>query len=143
MEEHKNGESDGKECLVCNYCEGTGHVVDKCWVKFPHLKPRVLRHKEERKKTTLITNEAKEVPGMTEPNARLNLMTGTQLGNDDENRKEQLFVVKLQVKTSLVDAIVDPGSQKNLISEALVQKLGLQTVKHPKPYPLGWIQKDR
>ena len=41
-----------------------------------------------------------------------------------------------------MDAIVDPGSQKNLISEALVQKLGLKTVKHPKPYPLGWIQKE-
>ncbi|KAL6179143.1 hypothetical protein ACLB2K_050659 [Fragaria x ananassa] len=79
---------------------------------------------------------------MTEPNAKLNLMAGTQLGNDDENRKEQLFVVKLQVKTSLVDAIVDSRSQKNFISEALVQKLGLQMVKHPKPYPLGWIQKD-
>nr|XP_011463525.1 PREDICTED: uncharacterized protein LOC105351274 [Fragaria vesca subsp. vesca] len=61
-EEHKNGEFDGKECLVCNYCEGTGHVADKCWVKFSHLKPRVLRHKEDRKKTTLITNEVKEVP---------------------------------------------------------------------------------
>ena len=46
------------------------------------------------------------------------------------------------MKTSLVDAIVDPGSEKNLISEALVQKLGLKTVKHPKPYPLGWIQKE-
>ncbi|XP_004289453.1 PREDICTED: uncharacterized protein LOC101306573 [Fragaria vesca subsp. vesca] len=56
-EEHKNGVSDGKACLVCSYCEGIGHVADKCWVKFPYLKPRVLRHKEERKKTTLITNE--------------------------------------------------------------------------------------
>ncbi|KAL6191619.1 hypothetical protein ACLB2K_038009 [Fragaria x ananassa] len=60
----------------------------------------------------------------------------------EEDPRVQLFVVKLQVKTSLVDAIVDPGSQKNLISEALVQKLGLKTVKHPKPYPLGWIQKE-
>ena len=23
-----------------------------------------------------------------------------------------------------------------------MQKLGLKTVKHPKPYPLGWIQKE-
>ncbi|KAL6125551.1 hypothetical protein ACLB2K_073607 [Fragaria x ananassa] len=61
-------------------------------------------------------------------------MAGSQLGNGDKNCKEQLFVVKLQLKTSLVDAIVDPGSQKNLISEALVQKLGLQMVILGNPY---------
>ena len=61
---------------------------------------------------------------------------------DEADPREQLFVVKLQVKTSLVDAVVDSGSQKNLISEALVQKMGLKTIRHPKPYPLGWIQKE-
>nr|CAD1844295.1 unnamed protein product [Ananas comosus var. bracteatus] len=30
-------------------------------------------------------------------------------------------------------------SQKNLISENLVQRLGLSTTPHPHPYPLGWI----
>jgi hypothetical protein len=46
------------------------------------------------------------------------------------------------VKQEIIDAIVDTGSQKNLISASLVQKLGLETNPHPKPYPLGWIQKD-
>lgn len=36
----------------------------------------------------------------------------------------------------------DPGSQKNLILEVLVRKMGLQITSHPKPYPLGLIQKD-
>jgi hypothetical protein len=31
------------------------------------------------------------------------------------------------------------GSQVNLISEALVKKMGLETKPHPKPYPLGWV----
>ena len=25
---------------------------------------------------------------------------------------------------------------------ALVQRLGLKTLEHPKPYPLGWLHKD-
>jgi len=143
-EEQKKGkgESDGKSGLVCSNCNATGHTVDKCWEKYPHLKPKGLRRKEEKKKSALTTRDATEVPGMTEPNSKLNLMAGRQPETEDEDPREQLFIVKLQVKTSLVDAIVDPGSQKNLISEALVQKLRLKTVRHPKPYPLGWIQKE-
>ena len=33
----------------------------------------------------------------------------------------------------------DSGSQVNLISEAIVKKLGLVTTPHEKPYPLGWL----
>ncbi|KAM1002566.1 hypothetical protein ACFX2C_002982 [Malus domestica] len=44
-----------------------------------------------------------------------------------------------KVKQNVVQAIIDPGSQKNLISEALVQKVGLYTKPYPKPYLLGWI----
>lgn len=46
------------------------------------------------------------------------------------------------MKHDLIDTIIDLGSQKNLISESLVHKLGLTTTPHPKPYPLGWIQKN-
>ncbi|KAL6142111.1 hypothetical protein ACLB2K_060394 [Fragaria x ananassa] len=56
--------------------------------------------------------------------------------------REELFHLNIQVKQSVVQAIVDLGSQKNRISEALVRKVGLETMPHPKPYPLGWIQKD-
>ncbi|KAF6175534.1 hypothetical protein GIB67_038108, partial [Kingdonia uniflora] len=37
---------------------------------------------------------------------------------------------------------MDLGSQKNLIYEALMKKMGLMTIAHPKPYGLGKIQKD-
>ena len=33
----------------------------------------------------------------------------------------------------------DSGSQINLISEAIVNNLGLLTTPHKKPYPLGWL----
>jgi hypothetical protein len=35
--------------------------------------------------------------------------------------------------------LFDPGFQINLISEALVKKMGLKMKPHPKPYPLGWV----
>ncbi|GJQ90219.1 reverse mRNAase [Tanacetum coccineum] len=48
----------------------------------------------------------------------------------------------VDVKQEVIEAIVDTGSQKNLISATLVQKLGLTTTPHPSLYSLGWIQKD-
>ena len=36
--------------------------------------------------------------------------------------------------------IVDNGSQKNIISKYLVNKLGLVTTRHPQPYNIGWMK---
>ena len=41
-----------------------------------------------------------------------------------------------------VDALFDFGPHKTLILENLVQRLGLKTCSHPKPYPLGSLHKD-
>jgi len=41
-----------------------------------------------------------------------------------------------------IDALVDSGSQANLISKELVKELRIETIPHHKPYPLGWIVKD-
>ncbi|GJT11122.1 hypothetical protein Tco_0858164 [Tanacetum coccineum] len=56
--------------------------------------------------------------------------------------KEELFTLKIQVKQELTEAIVDTESEKNLISSSLVERLGLETTPHPRPYSLGWIKKD-
>ena len=45
-------------------------------------------------------------------------------------------------KHNKIDTLFYSGSQANLISEDLVKQLTLETVPHPKPYPLGWICKD-
>ena len=39
-----------------------------------------------------------------------------------------------------MDTFFDTGSKENFISESLVNKLGLKTHNHPKPYPLGWLK---
>ena len=45
-------------------------------------------------------------------------------------------------KHTKIDTLFDSGSKEKLISEDLVKKLNLDTIPHPKPYPLGWICKD-
>jgi hypothetical protein len=50
-----------------------------------------------------------------------------------------LFHLRVISKHNNIDTLVDSGSQVNLISEKVVQNLGLETRPHPRPYPLGWI----
>eukprot|EP00253_Pinus_taeda_P006356 PITA_06356 len=47
------------------------------------------------------------------------------------------------VKGSLIQFIVDSGSQKNLISAEVVKRLGLPTTEHPQPYTIGWLHQGR
>lgn len=65
---------------------------------------------------------------MSTPDAQL-VLTTIQLQVADEARREELFHANLQVKQSDVRTIIDPGSQKNFISEVMVN-MGLTTTPH-------------
>jgi hypothetical protein len=43
------------------------------------------------------------------------------------------------VKHTKKDTLFDSGSQVNIISEAVVKKLGLNKTTHKNPYPLGLV----
>jgi hypothetical protein len=60
--------------------------------------------------------------------------------NDDEIKRNELFYIRVVSKHTEIDTLFDSGSQLNLIYEALVKKMGLETKPHPKPYPLGWVK---
>ena len=38
--------------------------------------------------------------------------------------------------------IIDSGCFENLMSMEMVQKLGLETVPHPNPYQVCWLQEE-
>jgi hypothetical protein len=59
--------------------------------------------------------------------------------HDDERKRNELFHIRVVSKHTKIDTLFDLGSQVNLISEALVKKMGIETKPHPKPYPLGWV----
>jgi len=60
----------------------------------------------------------------------------------DQKKQTELFRVMVIMKHIKIDTLFDNGSRVNLISEAIVKKLGLKTTHHVKPYPLGWVCKD-
>lgn len=88
--------SKGKSYLCINQ-QQTGHPEDKCWKKYPHLEPKGLRSKEE-KKAALVA-QVIEIHGLKEPNSTLNIMAiGTKDPTEEDPREH---------KQTLFDAVVD------------------------------------
>jgi hypothetical protein len=57
----------------------------------------------------------------------------------EEQKRNELFHIRVVSKHTKIDTLFDLGSQVNLISKAPVKKMGLEMKPHPKPYPLGWV----
>jgi hypothetical protein len=50
--------------------------------------------------------------------------------------RSKLFHIRVIMRHTNFDTLIDSGSQSNLISEEVVNKLGLKTQMHHKPYTL-------
>nr|GEZ28141.1 RNA-directed DNA polymerase, eukaryota, reverse transcriptase zinc-binding domain protein [Tanacetum cinerariifolium] len=92
-------------------CKDDAHVEEMCWKAHLELFPKkwVKNDRGRRTVSTTIFNDVVE------------------LGQVEE----------IQVKQEVIEAIVDTGSEKNLISSSLVERLGLETTPHPRPYSLS------
>ena len=60
-----------------------------------------------------------------------------------KDKRNALFHIRVIMKQTKIDTLKDSGFQANLIWEEVVKQLGLTTKPHKKPYPLGWVCKDK
>ena len=58
---------------------------------------------------------------------------------EDPEEGERLFHSQMWVKGSLLQFIVDIGSQNNLILTEVMKRLGLLTIAHPHSYTIEWL----
>jgi hypothetical protein len=56
-------------------------------------------------------------------------------------QRNRLFQTACNTKDRVCKVIVDSGSIDNLVSTEMVEKLELETIEHPSPYRVSWIQK--
>jgi hypothetical protein len=61
---------------------------------------------------------------------------------DEFDSRIKLFHIRVIMRHTMVDTLIDSGSQSNLILEELVKKLGLKTQIHHNPYTLKWIRNN-
>jgi hypothetical protein len=56
-------------------------------------------------------------------------------------RRTRLFRTTCKTKDMVCKVIVDSGSTNNRVSTKMVEKLELETIDHPSPYKVSWLQK--
>lgn len=59
-----------------------------------------------------------------------------------KEQRENLFHTKCKIMGQAAAVIVDNGSCTNAVSWQVVDKFGLQTIKHPQPYHLQWMNQS-
>ena len=150
VEKKHGGANKGKapdKNLKCTHCKLGGHTEPHCWFAHPEKAPAYW--KEGPKQAPRARANVAAVRGREEENIHdvydtdptLALMTRqVEKGESSHSKpeelpkksdaeikreREELFHLNIQVKKGVVQAIIDPGSQKNLISEDLIKKMGL------------------
>jgi hypothetical protein len=56
-------------------------------------------------------------------------------------QRNRLFHTAYKTRDSVCKVIVDSGSMDNLVSTEMVEKMELETIDHPSPYKISWLQK--
>jgi hypothetical protein len=57
-------------------------------------------------------------------------------------QRNKLFRTSCKTKDRVCKVIVDNGSTDNLVYMEMVEKLELETIEHPSPYRVSWLQKE-
>ncbi|KAH9780587.1 Endonuclease [Citrus sinensis] len=62
-----------------------------------------------------------------------------QMKEDEAAQQENMFHTRCYVQDKVCSMIIDGGSCTNVAKTIMVEKLGLPTLKHPRPYKLQWL----
>ncbi|KAH0751925.1 hypothetical protein KY290_005193 [Solanum tuberosum] len=78
-------------------------------------------------------------------NANLSCVVGTIMGalaKEELDQRENLFHARCKIQDKVCSLIIDSGSCTNVVSSSLVERMKIQTIKHPNPYKLQWLNES-
>jgi Aspartyl protease len=138
-----------KSKASCTHCKKDGHDDEHCWILHPELRPKKSEGKKKKTAATIQKDLGSDsgdetiiaATGIKGKNSEASTSNSAQsiIDEEHERKRHELFHIRVVSKNQKIDTLFDSGSQVNLISEAIVKKLGLETTPHKKPYPLGWL----
>jgi len=65
-----------------------------------------------------------------------------QVPKEFESQRENIFHIRCLINKKTCSLIIDGGSCVNVASTKVVDKLGLDTIPHAKPYKLSWLSEN-
>jgi len=60
----------------------------------------------------------------------------------DPSQRQNIFHSRCHINDKLCPLLIDNGSSVNVASTRVVDKLGLKTIPHAKPYKLSWLKEE-
>ena len=135
----------GKEVITrardirCFKSQGLRHYASKCSNKriMVHRDNGEVESKDESAEEDSMEEDV-ESPGRGELLvARRSLSVLTKA--EEQGQRENLFHTRCLVKDKVCSLIIDGGSCTNVASRNIVEKLGLEVLKHPRQYSLQWL----
>ncbi|KAL4385631.1 hypothetical protein GQ457_15G018130 [Hibiscus cannabinus] len=129
--------------IQCFKCLGRGHIASQC----PNRHTMVIRESgeietdsEKEEEDDTIEEEVNENVDFPADGEVLVVKRSlnTQVVQSDQQR-ENIFHIRFHINGNVCFVIIDGGSCTNVASTLMVQKLGLETTKHPHPYKLQWL----
>ncbi|KAL1203463.1 putative mitochondrial protein [Cardamine amara subsp. amara] len=130
-------------------CHGVGHYASECSNKRVMI---IMANGEVESEDEMPKDKQLEEDSSAEeyePAAKGQMMVGVAIRalsviakSDEQEQRENLFHTRCLVKDQICSVIIDGGSCTNVASETMVAKLGLQVIKHSKPYMLQWLNEN-
>ncbi|KAF7832500.1 hypothetical protein G2W53_014833 [Senna tora] len=142
-----SSQSQRNRDIKCFHCLGSGHIASQC----PNKRTMIVMENGEIETEGEGNNDS--MPSLEEHSEVEHAVTGQSLvvlralhthirdGSDDLQR-ENIFYTHCHVKDRVCGLIIDGGSCVNVASKLILDKLGLRTLKHPRPYRLQWLNKS-
>jgi hypothetical protein len=130
-----------EESPSCKHCNKEGHDEDHCWQLHPEKRPKWFKEKKGRQRFAATTQPT--YLGLDSGDeSKVSLVGMTSKIGEGIDCRSKLFHIRVIMRHTKFDTLIDSGSQSNFISEELVKQLGLKTQMHHKPYTLKWISNN-
>jgi len=135
----------------CFKCQGLGHIASKC-PNHEVITFTVWRAVDKQEKEGEIEGETEEEHKESQEEVEeeadegemlvLRRVLNCQKSTKDEQR-ENIFHTRCTVQGKVCLLIIDGGSSANVVSLTTIEKLGLQTMAHPHPYNIQWMNQSK
>lgn len=132
--------------IKCFKCLGRGHMANQC----PNRRVMIMTGHNDVESENEREEEDDDTPPLedfsdVEMPAKGELMVvrhslSVQVKEEEHHQqRDNLFHRRCLVNGKICSLIIDGGSCTNVASCTMVEKLGLKTAKHPRPYRLQWL----
>jgi hypothetical protein len=107
----------------CKHCKKEGHDEDRCWKLHLEKKPKWFKEKKGRQ-TVVVTTQPTDLGSDSGDESKVSLVGTTSKIGEGIDCISNLFHIRVIMRHTKVDTLINSGSQYNLILEEFIKQLG-------------------